>query len=99
VISLTRSGVGRGRRLDQLCAAAGKELLADARLATLDRRDVLGQPQRQRFGVEYAALPEARVGADLGAMALRGAAGEVIGGQLAGGDADLAGEVRDGVTR
>jgi hypothetical protein len=88
-----------GRRLDQLCAAAGKELLANARLATLDRCDVLSQPRCQRVGVEDAAFPEARVGADLGAVALRGAAGEVIGRKLAGWDADLASEVRDGVIR
>jgi hypothetical protein len=94
VISLTRSGVGGSIS----CARQrARELLADARLATLDRRDVLGQPQRQRFGVEYAALPEARVGADLGAAALRRAAGEVIGRKLAGRDADLPSEVRDGV--
>jgi len=88
-----------GRRLDQLPVAASKQLLADAILATLDLCDVLGQPRHQRFGVRDAALPEAGVGADLGAVALRRAAGEVIGRQLVGGDADLAGEVRDGVIR
>jgi len=66
--------------------------------STLDRCDVLGQPPRQRFGVCDAALPEARVRADLGAVALRGAAGAVIGLKLTRGDADLASEVRDGVT-
>ncbi len=89
----------RGRRLDQLRAAAGKELLSDARLATLDRCDVLSQPRCQRIGVQDAAFPEARVGADLGAMALRCAAREVIGRKLARWDADLASEVRHGVTR
>ena len=86
-----------GWRLDQLRAAVGKQLLADAVLATLDLCDVLGQPSRQHFGVCDAALPEAGVGTDLGAVALRRAAGEVIRRQLAGGNADLAGEVRDGV--
>ena len=86
-----------GWRLDQLRTAAGKQLRADAMLATLDRCDVLGQPRRQRFGVRDAALPEARVGADLGAVALRRAAGEVIRRKLTGADADLAGEMRDSV--
>jgi hypothetical protein len=88
-----------GGRLDQLDAAAGQQFLTDAVLAALDAGDMLRQPLGQRVGVGHAAFPDARVRADLCAVALGRAAREVKGRELAGRDADLASEMRDGVIR
>jgi hypothetical protein len=57
----------RGRRLDQLGSAARDQLVADALLAAFERCDVLS----------HAALPKAGVRAELAAVALRRAAGEL----------------------
>ena len=86
-----------GWRLDQLRATARQQLLANAILATLDTRDMLDEPGRQRLGVGEATFSEAGVGADLGAMAFGRTPVEVKRRQLGGGHADLTGEMRDGI--
>jgi len=84
----------RGWRLDQLRPAAQNQLLTHALRPALTRGDMLSQPPGQRLGVRDAALPKAGVRADLGPMALRGAAREVKRPEFRRGHVDLAREVR-----
>jgi hypothetical protein len=87
----------RGRRLDELATAPGKELVADPVLAPFLLGDMTGQPGGQLLGIGHAALAKARVAADLGAVSLGAAAGEVVRLDLRCRHVDLPGHVLHGV--
>ncbi len=87
----------RARRLDQLATAPGEEVVADPVLPTLGLGDVAGEPRGQLLGVDDAALPKPRVAADLGAVALAGTAGHVVGAEFARRHSHLAGDVGHGI--
>lgn len=85
------------RRLDELPPAPGEQILPDPVFPTLGFGDVPGEPEGQLLGVGHAALPEARVAADLGTVALGRTAGHVVGAELGRCHAHLAGDVVHGV--
>jgi hypothetical protein len=86
-----------GGRLDPLGVAVRQQLLPDPLRAPLGLGDVLGQPRGELVGIGDGALSKPKVLADLDSVALALAARPVVQAQLLGRDADLAGDVVDGV--
>jgi hypothetical protein len=86
-----------GRRLDELGPAPGQERLADPVLPPIGLGYVPGQPVGELVGVDNAALSKSGVTADLGAVPLGRAAGQVVGREIARRDAHLTGDVVHGI--
>ncbi|MCY0950462.1 hypothetical protein OTB16_13250 [Streptomyces sp. H27-S2] len=94
-----RVSLGRGRRLDQVLAHLPPQLGPHLLLAALVVPDHVHQPGDELDLVGRGALVPAGQIPQLAAVPFGCAGGEVVEPQLGGGDADLLGDVLDGVGR